>query len=172
MFGRQKGWEDAEAVVVSADNSAYTSWKIGQWSYCKFDLVLDVSPATGPVFRAGAVERFPTLYGPLVGDRVTVRFDPQTREVDVRTADDPRWHPEARAQMEQQDRAAQRARDLAAPPGTPAGKGPGSVPPARPTPTQWQRDAAAAAAVEGLDPDLAELMRSEEGERTRRGPLP
>lgn len=172
MFGRHKGWEDGEAVVVSADNSSYTSWKVGQWSYCKYDLVLDVRPAAGPMFRAAAAERFPTLFGPTAGDWVRVRFDPATHEVDVRTDDDPRWHPEARAQLLQQARADQRARDLAAPPGTPAGKVPGFAPPPSRTPTDAQRQAYLAEMAKGLDPELAALMQADEEERKPRRKLP
>ena len=69
MFGR--GWEDAQATVVAADN-----------------LVLEVHPTNQPAFRARATIRMlgmklRRVVPPHVGDVVDVRFDPKSREVRV-----------------------------------------------------------------------------------------
>jgi hypothetical protein len=71
MFGR--GWEDAQATVVAADN-----------------LVLEVHPESQPAFRARATIRMlgmklRRVVPPNVGDIVQVRFDPKSREVKVAT---------------------------------------------------------------------------------------
>jgi hypothetical protein len=71
MFGR--GWEDAQATVVAADN-----------------LVLEVHTASQPAFRAKATIRMVGMklrrvVPPNVGDVVDVRFDPKSRQVKVAT---------------------------------------------------------------------------------------
>ncbi|MCU1396193.1 MAG: hypothetical protein JWM34_4621 [Ilumatobacteraceae bacterium] len=149
MFGRHKLTHDGIATVVSCSNAAHNMAITGAgYTRCEYDLVVDVQTDGVPPFRTETSHWFADLFSPNPGDQLTVRCNPETKDVEIDISRDPRFDPALHMAAEQHAIDAQRAADLAAPPGTPpAGQGPQ---------TGWD---------DGLDPELRALMQNEENER-------
>lgn len=111
MFG--KHWTAAQAVVVDKRSVKTT----GDGMVTIYEYVVDVTPASGDVFRAKAEEpRIATNFlGPSIGQSVRVEYDPDSRKVRF-DKDDPALSRKAFSK----GRDDHFAESLAQPPGTPA----------------------------------------------------
>jgi hypothetical protein len=152
MFGRHKMTHDGTATVISCSDAAHSMmWTTGAHKYSKYDLILDVHPMGGSVFRAATEASFAIFTAPTPGDQLKVRCNPERQLVEVDIDGDPRFNMKLHDQSAKAEREAQYERDLAAPPGTP--------------PAAYSAPPPGAGADSNLDPELQELMRLEEDER-------
>ena len=105
----------------------------------KFDVILDVSPAAAPPFRAATVEWFSEMRFPDAGATLSVRCNPEKQAVEINLSEDARFNPKIFRRANEEQRKQEHDRILNAPPGTPAAGGDSAI----------------------EDPDLAALARFE-----------
>jgi len=119
MFGRSKPTQLAQATVVLSTeiNNGHTKGAYGHPTH-RFDLVLDVYPEHQPPFRAETHEWFSSLYSPNVGDHVTVRCDPATKEVEFVIEGDIRFDMELMEKTKKAKAREERQRLLGGEPGS------------------------------------------------------
>jgi hypothetical protein len=145
MFG--KHFEEAEATVLFIAMDTHTK----EWHNSAaeprelFEVILDVRPHNGQLFRTSIKEHFNPYHSPNVGDVVKVQYDPKSKEVKITTKGDIRYDQHAKELARQ----AQHDQILAAPAGTPLYSTGGQ--PGYPTGGQ----------AGGEDEELAELVRLE-----------
>jgi hypothetical protein len=118
MFGHRKPTQLARAtVVLVTEINGHTSGAYGYETH-RFNLIVDVHPDHEAPFRAEAHEWFPSLYSPRVGDEVTVRFDPGSKDVEFVIEGDIRFDMKLKEKTKKAHEREERQRLLGGEPGS------------------------------------------------------
>jgi len=140
MFGK-KSSEGTARILADEGLTGFTVNDTGfghAWQHNKY--IVEVTPQSGPPFRAETVARISAYDGPIEGDVVNCRYDEKSHEVELVLMGDPRYDPDLK-------KAAAEAQREALLSGAPA--------PAAPTSDGYTP----------LDPELQALMDADDAER-------
>lgn len=102
-----KEWVRAEAVILDElgyGNVVDRDFHGVDWAHYKY--ILEVRPPGEAPFRVETKVKVPIFSSPSPGDTVSVTFDPESHQVEVRIEGDPRYDPKLIRAQKKQDRQA------------------------------------------------------------------
>jgi hypothetical protein len=140
-FNRMTQTGKATVVTITLSHDGFTHTDSHGRSTTRFDVVLDVYPDGGNLFRAETHHQFSPLRFPDPGEELAVKCNPEKKTVEIDLSDDARYNP--KIFRKENDRRFKEDHDRV------LGEAPGTPPP-----------------DDSDDPELAELSRLEAQEGT------